>query len=119
MTEIINWAPLSISYKSTVTGVEIVLTTDIPTHLWIRYTNVKPLTHKEPLLRRGVALPNATRFCFVAFHELEQSDPSDTLTHTFTLEPWAVCETRYFLFHWHRGRRGVPLGQPDISLSPD
>ena len=98
MTEIRHWAPLKLTCQITQDGVRITLITDTWVHLWLRWTKRKPLTHPMPLVRRGLSLPNATRFCFVAFHENEQLEPGDTYIHTYIKKPWKVCETRYFYF---------------------
>lgn len=47
------------------------------------------------------------RFCFVVFEDLEQNEPGDTLTHTFTWTGWEYCQTRYFYF-WSTAA-GIPL----------
>ena len=112
MAEIKNWAPLKLTCEVTVAGVRITLTTDTPCHLWLRWTKIKPLTHPEPLMRRGVSLPNATRWCFVAFHENEQLEPGDTYIHTYIKEPWAVCETRYFYLIGKIGGVESPSASP-------
>ncbi|MBA7682657.1 hypothetical protein ES703_91009 [subsurface metagenome] len=52
------------------------------------------------------------RFCFVAYQDLEQNEPGDTFTHTFTWLGWLHCETRYFYF-W-----ATWMGERMISTSP-
>lgn len=93
-----NWAPLNETQERTEDGFIIRVTTDIPVHLFMRWTNVEPVKHAETLIRRGISLPYATRFCFVAWEENEQLEPGDTLQHTFVKPNWAVCETRWFYF---------------------
>ncbi len=107
-----NWAPINYAISDTPTGVKIVITTDIPVHLFMRWTTKKPLTHSQPLYRRGISLPNATRFCFVAFHENEQLELGDTYIHTFLKEPWAFCETRYFYFIGTKQAEESPSASP-------
>lgn len=103
-----NWAPLSNVITFVNDTATIVITTDIPIHLFMRWTETEPLTHPTELVRRGISLPNATRFCFVNWHENEQEEPGDTLTHTFTKPNWPVCQTRYFYF----------LGTKQVEESP-
>lgn len=93
-----NWAPLNETQEETPDGFIIRVTTDIPVHLFMRWTNVEPVKHAEKLIRRGIALPYATRFCFVAWEENEQLEPGDTLQHTFLKPNWQICETRWFYF---------------------
>jgi len=78
-----NWAPLTETETKIDDGFEIVVTTDIPVHLFLRWTDKPPLTHPTTELRRGLLVQTATRYCFVAFSENEQLEPGDTLTHTF------------------------------------
>jgi len=80
------------------TGYIIVVTTDVPCHLFMRWTLEKPRTHKDPVLRRGVYFPEAVRFCFVEYEDNEQEEAGDTLIHTFIKLDWPVCQTRYFYF---------------------
>ena len=94
------------------TGYHIVLTTDVPCHLFMRWTLEKPRTHKDPVLRRGVYFPEAVRFCFVEYRDNEQEEAGDTLTHTFIKLDWPVCQTRYFYF-W-----GTVNGELSPSESP-
>jgi len=37
-------------------------------------------------------------WCFVGWIAVEQREPGDTLTHTFDLSPWPVCQIRWFAF---------------------
>ena len=93
-----NWAPLNETQEETPDGFIIRVTTDIPIHLFMRWTNIEPVKHAETLIRRGISLPYATRFCFVAWEENEQLEPGDTYIHTFLKPNWAICETRWFYF---------------------
>jgi len=93
-----NWAPLDLEYTYVLDGYELVVTTDIPCHLFMRWTTTKPLTHPLTEYRRGIIIQIGTRYCFVTWRENEQTEPGDTLTHTFIKKNWPVCQTRYFYF---------------------
>jgi len=93
-------------------GIKFVVTTDVPCHLFLRWTLEKPRTHKDPILRRGVYFPERVRFCFVEYEDNEQVEAGDTLTHTFLKYDWPSCQTRYFYF-W-----GTVAGEVSPSESP-
>jgi len=107
-----NWAPLAIADTPIIGGVEIFITTDIPVHLFMRWTDKEPLKHPSSIYRRGILVPIGTRFCFVAWHENEQIEPGDTLTHTFIKKPWPVCETRWFYFIGTKQAEEQPSASP-------
>ena len=94
------------------TGYIIVVTTDVPCHLFMRWTLEKPRTHKDPLLKRGAYFPEKVRFCFVEYEDNEQEEAGDTLIHTFIKLGWPECQTRYFYF-W-----GTVAGEVSPSESP-
>jgi len=79
-------------------GYKIVVTTDIPCHLYMRWTTVKPQKHIIPVLRRGVYMHGDTYFCFVVYTDKEQCEAGDTLTHTFIITDWPDCQTRWLYF---------------------
>lgn len=79
-------------------GFSIVLTTDIACHMWLRHTLTPPRKHSIPVVQRGAVVAYDARFCFVTYEDLEQNEPGDTLTHTFTWLGWKTCEVRYFYF---------------------
>lgn len=119
-----NWAPLELDKLHLLEAMKIIVTTDIPVHLFMRWTDKEPLTHPTELIRRGISLPYATRWCFVAFHENEQEEAGDTYVHTFVKENWPICQTRWFyfigtkqaeeqpsaspIFHYHRAEPPTP-----------
>jgi len=100
---ILHWALKDIAYEVTKTGVYIKVFTFQPCHLWLRWTHTYPQEHSVPVIRRGVAIHSDKRFCFVSYHDNEQSEGDDTYVHTFLKEPWPACETRYFYFHGRMG----------------
>jgi hypothetical protein len=107
-----NWAVLTIHYAALADGLKLTLTTDAPVHLFMRYTTTPPQKHVLPRTERGAGLGHYLDQCFVAYHENEQEEAGDTTTHTFIKHNWAVCVTRWFLFH------GTREGTPTPSASP-
>lgn len=93
-----KWAILDIEQIITATGYKIIATTNVPCHLYFHWTNHEPLKHPQTMISRGLSVPAATKYCFVDWHQNEQSEPGDTIYHTFIKEPWAHCETRWFVF---------------------
>lgn len=98
MATLEHWAPLNVIWHSTDEGVLLQVLTDIPCHLYMRWSINPPRKHPASETRRGILIMTGVRFCFTAFHENEQIEPGDTRVHTFLKEPWAVCETRWFYF---------------------
>lgn len=111
-----NWAPTDIASQLTPTGYTIVVTTDIPVHLWMRWTKTEPLKHPSEEFRRGILLMSGIRWCFVAFHENEQEEPGDTYIHTFIKPNWPVCETRWFYFLGTKQAEETPSASPIFHL---
>ena len=107
-----NWAPLAIDHPEAPAGHTIVITTDIPVHLYMRWTDKEPLKHPSTEIRRGILIQTGTRFCFVAWHENEQEEPGDTLVHTFIKPGWKVCETRWFYFIGTKQAEESPSASP-------
>jgi len=79
-------------------GYEIIITTDVPCHLWMRWSTQEPRIHIVPILRRGIEMHGNTYFCFTVFKDNEQEEVGDTIIHTFIKLNWPECETRYFYF---------------------
>ena len=98
MTELYHFAVTDIQYLPCVPGVTVVVTTDTPCHLYMRWTNQLPLIHLDPYIRRGVAVGTRPRYCFDLYKDNEQFETGDSITHTFIKPSWACCETRYFYF---------------------
>lgn len=82
-----------------IAGNIVTATSDIPAHLWMRWTTIPPRIHKKPVLRRGMWLNDDVRFCFDAYQDIEQDQPGDTLTHTFTMEP-CLQGRRWWYYIW-------------------
>lgn len=93
-------------------GVKIVVTTDIPCHLFCRHTPQSPHIHKKPVFRRGIWLNDDVRFCFVTYLDNEQIEPGDTYIHTFLKPGWPVDVT-WYIYSW-----GTVAGTVSPSTSP-
>ena len=86
---------LVVDYAHSWTGatMTVVVTTDVPCHLWLRYTNSPERMHLQVKTKRGLRFMANPYYCFVAYQEIEQNEAGDTTEHTFTWGPWAtnVC----------------------------
>lgn len=79
-------------------GYDVIVTTGTPVHLFMRWSLVQPQRHIEPRFRRGLWIHTDVYLCFVAYHDNEQVEAGDTITHTFAKHNWPCCERRYFHF---------------------
>lgn len=79
-------------------GYQITIFSDIPCHLFMRWSLVEPQIHKQAVLRRGIYMHTDVYLCFVGYHDNEQEEAGDTYLHTFYKVPWPCCETRFFHF---------------------
>lgn len=93
-----NFSVRDIAYEAIGDGYKITVVTDIPCHLYMRWTNVEPQIHDLPVYRRGIFMHGDRYFCFVAYHDNEQEEDGETTTHTFIKQNWRSCETRWFYF---------------------
>lgn len=80
-------------------GFKITAYTDVPCHLWMRWSNNPPQLHDMPVLRRGLFMHGDRYFCFTAYRDNEQEELGDTTVHTFIKRNWDVCESRWFYFY--------------------
>ena len=101
-----------ITYQVTPDGILVTVTTDIPAHLWIRWTDAEPWMHRKPVLRRGLWIKDDLRFCFDVYTDTEQLEEGDTLIHRFLLPAWAVDMDRW-MYLW-----GGCDGEISRSTSP-
>lgn len=92
------WYLYNIQYIDTGEGMRIIVTTDRTCHLWMRWTHTQPHITRKERDDRGLRTLLDYHYCFDNYHDNEQEEGGDTLTHTFTKEPWAICETRWFYF---------------------
>jgi len=93
-----HFAVISIGYVVSGTGLKVIVITDVPCHLYMRWTLQEPLVHLDPYIRRGIAVGTTPRFCFTVYEDNEQLEPGDTYIHTFDKPDWPVCQTRWFYF---------------------
>jgi hypothetical protein len=96
MTVPSRWALLTIGFTPALSQVQAVATTDVACHLWARWTENEPQFHPLTMVIRGQTVPWSLRTCFTAYQDLEQDEAGDTLSHTFTWNPWIYCITRWF-----------------------
>lgn len=99
MTVPARWALLTIAYTPALTTVMVTTTTDVPCHLWARWSENEPQFHPLTMVIRGITVPWSLRTCFTAYQDLEQNEAGDTISHSFTWNPWAFCITRWFYFY--------------------
>ena len=107
-----NWLIINSAQERTLTGEKITIYTNVPCHLWMRYTLINPKIHKITRLRRGRSAMEDWYFCFDVYTDNDQEEAGDTLVHTFIKEPWPYCEERWYYFH------GNVNGIPSPSTSP-
>jgi len=93
-------------------GFGTIITTDDACHLWLRWSNNSPQTHRTARVFRGLNLMDDIYFCFTGYQDVEQQEAGDTLTHTFVVTPWVACQTRWYYFH------GQVAGVNSPSTSP-
>lgn len=106
------WYLKTITQTRTASGEQFVLVTDVPCHLWLRYSFIEPKKHTIPVERRGLPLREDLYFCFDSYLDVEQVEPGDTLIHTIIVEPWPYCQERWYYFH------GEIAGVPSPSTTP-
>ncbi|MBA7542626.1 hypothetical protein ES705_34950 [subsurface metagenome] len=106
MTEHISFR--DITYELTPDGLLITIITDIPCHIFIRWSELQPWIHSKPVLRRGMWLNDDVRFCFDVYTDTEQNEDGDTLIHTFLVPSW-MLDKDYWLYPW---------GMVDGNVSP-
>ena len=103
---------LNLYYSQVEGGFIVTVTTNAACHLYLRYSDNFPHIHRKGIPRRGLVMGWDARYCFTAYHHIEQNEESDTFTHTFTWPGWKDCNTRYFYF-W-----GTMGGQDMVSDTP-
>lgn len=91
-----HWAPLTHTASTTAPGGKIIVTTDKPRHLTIRWTALKPHYYLVSEFQRGTAWLLKPHWALSAFTDKEQEEAGDTTTHTFLISPWPSNQTRYY-----------------------
>jgi hypothetical protein len=110
--EIGNWYIKTIVYNERPDGYQIVVTTDRLITLYLRWTLAPPGQHIKETLERGAPVQKLIDQCFVATNDVNQVEEGDTLTHTFNIDGWPVCQTRWFYFWGTRAMKRVPSVSP-------
>lgn len=101
----------SFSYSCGSHIVTFTCTTDTPVHLYAHVTNQQPRVRRIPYVKRGAPFVLSSVTCFVELNLVEQTEPGDTLTHTFT-----IPLTAYGLIHyWYLS--GTHAAIPSRSIS--
>lgn len=95
---ITNFATLNIFFIHAPDYIMIFLHTGTPCHLTLYHTDKPPRKHHTSRIVRGLEVPWATYFCFVAWQAVEQLEAGDTLWHTFVVAPWEYCQIKWFTF---------------------
>lgn len=95
-----------IAYTQGCHAVTVLTHTDVKCHKYLRFTDKSPRKHPRTLLRRGLLTQYDLRQCFVAYHDIEQEEPGDTLQHTFILENLIFCHG-YFFYFWAKSGGNV------------
>ncbi|MBA7645466.1 hypothetical protein ES703_53224 [subsurface metagenome] len=90
----------------------ITLSTDVPCHLWLRWTDKQTWIHEHEDTHRGYNWKWDPKYCFVEWETVEQDEPGDTLLHHFHFGGWAECQTRWW------GFAGTISDQRSPSTSP-
>lgn len=107
-----HWLPLGMRGIQVWNGFIIQLTTDVPCHIWLRWTANRPHIHKKVAMRRGIALYDDLYYCFTTYGDIDQNQPGDTTRHTYH---FAKLEegVEYWFYHW-----GYIEGNRSKSCSP-
>lgn len=63
-------------------------TTDRACHMWVRYTFIPPVLDQRAEAARGLKKMTNPKYCFVEWTEVEQTQPGDTLNHSFQIPGW-------------------------------
>lgn len=109
----LSWALLDFCYTHWNVGLVIVSATNHPCHLTAYITDKPPLKHPLTRVLRGLITPWGAYHCFVAYTEYEQTEPGDTLIHTFWINDWHEHQKRWWLL-----KGTMDGGQESLSNSP-
>ena len=90
----------------------VIITTNVPCHLFLYWTDIEPLKHPLTKLRRGKLVPWDTRWCFVSYHENEQLEAGDTLFHTFLKPEWIPCKHIWYTLRGNINTKRCPSVGP-------
>ena len=93
-----KWFTASLSWNQIADGLALTTRTDKPCHGWLRWSADEPKEELVPIYSRGVIIRCEKRYFFSNYHDVEQNEDGDTVHHTFFVEPWPVCERRWWYF---------------------
>ena len=91
---------------------KIILNTDVDVHMWLRWTDVEPVYHIHPKMKRGRPVNSDGKYCFVEYQDIEQEETGDTLVHTFEFPGWYACLWRWWYFWATAGGLSTPSNTP-------
>jgi len=80
--------------------------TDAPCHLYLHLAAERPIIRRIPYIKRGADFELSSVTCFVEIDTIEQTDPGDTLEHTFIIPFPEYNHTYYWYLTGTQG--GVP-----------
>lgn len=84
----------------------VLVTTDVPCHLWLRWTNFQPRRHPRTRVLRGLPVVGDVYYCFVGYYDIEQQQAGDTLVHSFCV-PFSPEMSKIF-YYLHGTINNVP-----------
>lgn len=90
---------------------QVTVTTDVPCHLNLQYTSQPSRMHMKWDTDSGYRWMWNPYYCFVEYTPVDQTEPGDTLTHTFVIPAWNLMETKWWIF------TGTMFGAPAVSVS--
>jgi hypothetical protein len=92
------WWVTGIYHELTADGVKITINATTASQIYIVWTNIEPQLEQRWKIRRGIKIHCDPRFHLI--HPRLQAEDVDSGggVHYFTLEPWPICETRWFFF---------------------
>ena len=109
--QLLHFVIRKVTFTPTLTGYTITCYSNYPVHCYLRYTTIEPEKHIKAREVRGAPVGTYIDQCFVVYQDIEQNEPGDTYTHTFTLEPLPYC-TRIWFYIW-----GTAAGELSPSAS--
>lgn len=106
------WFPLVITQATVSGGFNITLTTNRACHLYLYWTDKAPWVHNITRNERGLLVPWDAYWCYVVWTLIDQNEPGDTTTHTYSWLGWEHCQTKYFRFHGTIASNTSPSDSP-------
>jgi hypothetical protein len=94
-----HWALKNFSFLDTGSGGNIIATTDKPCHLTEFWALKKPGYQKFYMMLRGISVYCGKKWKWYQPFYTEQSEPGDTIIHTFAHPTWPACKTHWWVFY--------------------